>query len=220
MSWLRPGVQVPLATACSFAGLTLIVVRILNVDVLGGAVGDAGAVLTGVVSFFALRALVRTSDPFRARLRAIAWPPLLGAVLGASIDILMHVRDPDAALSFCGVHLYEMGLAEYLAVALMSAGVGVVGTIMIAPQVFLLAHERSRGDAARVDRFAQGLAASAWMLAALCASVAFTLARSHVGTTLLLSVTSVGLAAQLASRLQRTATHVRAAEPYRGGETS
>jgi hypothetical protein len=42
MSWLRPGVQVPLATACTFGSLAAIILWLLRVDQLCRRAADAG----------------------------------------------------------------------------------------------------------------------------------------------------------------------------------
>jgi hypothetical protein len=216
MSWLRPGVQVPLATACTFGSLAAIVLKVLRVDQLWRPAADSGVVAAVILTFGALRLLGRTRDPHTARVRAVAWPPVIAAIVGLAVDWLLHLGLPDARLTFDGLRLSSLGPAEALAVGIFSADFGLLGSLVLAPQVCLLMRARERGDIAEVARVTRSLSLAAWGLAFAAATVALTVVREAGAAWVVEAIGSVGLAGQLllTRRRERTAP-VAAPAPYR-----
>jgi hypothetical protein len=215
MSWLRPGVQVPLATACTFGSLAAIVLQALRVEELWRPAGDAGVVVAAGLSLLAVRLLARTDDPDKARVRAIAWPPALAGIVGAIVNCLIHLRFPHAELSFEGVSLSDLGPAEPLAVGMLSACVGLAGSLLLAPQVWLLARARARGEVAEVARVARGLAVTAWALAFVASAAAHFVAREPRLPTALFALASAGLLGQLFLMRREQLVAAPSMGPYR-----
>jgi hypothetical protein len=215
MSWLRPGAQVPLATACTFGAMTAIVLRVLGVGDLWARAGDAGVAIGAVLSLGALRLLARTDDADRARIRAIAWPPALAGIVGAAVNCILHLRFPRAELAFEGLSLSDLGPVEPLAVGVLSAFAGLMGSMVLLPQVWLLARARDRDDGAAIARVARGLAVTAWALAFVTSAVARLVARQPWAPAVLFVIASFGLLGQTLLLRRERALPMPVTGPYR-----
>jgi hypothetical protein len=215
MSWLRPGVQVPLATACTFGAMTAIVLRVLRVGDLWARAGDAGVTIAAVLSLGALRLLARTDDADRARIRAIAWPPAIAGIIGAAVNCILHLKFPRAELAFQDLSLSDLGPAEPLAVGMLSAGAGLLGSLVLVPQVWLLARARASDDAAKVARVARSLAVTAWALAFVTSAAARLVARQPWAPAFLFLIASLGLVVQALLLRRERAVPMPVSGPYR-----
>jgi hypothetical protein len=178
VSWLRPGFQVPLATACTFAAIASIVLRALGIDRFGEEAAEVGVVVSVLLSWLAIRALARTLHPGRARWRALAFPPALGVAVALTTDLLL-ARLPFHSMEFAGWELERLGPAEPLAVAAFGAGVGLLGSAILTPQAWLLARTRSQSETAAFERVTKVLAvAGPPVMAALVGGGAAVLTRA------------------------------------------
>jgi hypothetical protein len=212
---MRPGVQVPLATACTFASLAAIALRLLRIGALWRPAGDLGVAVAALLSLGALRLLARTDDADKARVRAIAWPPALAGLVGVVVDLALHARFPRAELAFEELPLSDLGAGEPVAVGMLSACVGLFGSLVLAPQVWLLARTRERGDAADVTRMARSLAVAAWALALVAGAVSLLAAREGRAPVAVFCLASAGLLAQLVVLRGERTVAMPATGPYR-----
>lgn len=164
---LRPSVQVSTGNACAFAGTAAIAMHLVGTASLSKAAVPVGVLLTGVAALGAMLALfTRLTDAHRARVQAVLGPPLVGALVGMLIDGGIRAANPTMRIGFAGIALGG-GLAEFVAVAVLSAMVGLVGVAIVLPQVNALACTRE-GDAQGGPHSAHAagsLALRAWVTA-------------------------------------------------------
>jgi hypothetical protein len=218
---LRPGVQVPLANACAFAGVAALVMHVVRTAEFFEVAFPVGVALTAVASLVVMRLLfARSSDSHRAFVQAVMWPPLMGACVGAAVDLCLRSDRPKMSLSFLGADLGG-GVPETVAVALLSGLAGLLGTAIVLPQVLLVerAREGAGDGGSRLMRAAFRLAVIAWATAFTIASLATLLARREEGaaTAVLVVACALGVAGQAArARLaSESVTRVAPAAPYR-----
>jgi hypothetical protein len=206
---------VPLATACTFGSLTVIVLRLLRVEQLWRPAADAGVTAAAVLTFGTVWLLARTRDPDSARVRAIAWPPVLAGIVGATVDWLLHLRLPHAELAFDGVSLSYLGPAEPFAVGMLSASFGILGSLVLAPQLWVVMQARERGDGAEVARVTRSLVVVAWGLAFVAAAVALAVMREPRAPWVLAAIASLGLVGQATLLRRNRVAPMPATGPYR-----
>ncbi len=83
----------------------------------------------------------RSPDTRVARVRALVLPPLVGLVVGGGADAAMHYGNHAMSLSLAGVELGG-GASELLVIGLLSGSAGLLGALLLVPQI--LALERAR----------------------------------------------------------------------------
>jgi hypothetical protein len=224
---LRPGLQVPLANACAFAGIAALVMHGMRTAALSDDAFPAGVGVVGLASLVVMRLLFgRARDAHGARMHALFWPPVLGGAAGAVVHVT--TCNPRVGLSIAGVWLGG-GVPEIVAVASLSAFAGLLGAAVLVPQVLVIARARGEdcgggegGEAghagARLARLADRLARATWGLACVLAGAAYVVARpGEIATaSALAAVTVAGLAAQIArAGLGRAGPASVPAAPYR-----
>lgn len=131
-----------------------------------------GVIVAGLVSLLVLRLVfVGSPDAHRARVRAVLWPPIVGAVVGIAADACMHL-DGGVSLSFAGVELGG-GEPELMAIAVLGAIAGTAGIALVLPQVVVLHRSRLLDPtASRIALAADRLGVVTWGVASLLAMVA------------------------------------------------
>jgi hypothetical protein len=140
---------------------------------------SVGVVVAALGSLAVLRVLfTRSKDSHGARTRAVLWPPLVGALVGAAADGCMHLDAVGVSLSIAGTDLGG-GVSEMVAIALFSAIAGFIGTGLLLPQVVVLARagEAPEGAIARLAGLAERLAVFVWGVAFGLAALTCVLAR-------------------------------------------
>jgi hypothetical protein len=130
---------------------------------------------------------------------AFLWPPVIGALVGATVDRGMCLGRPEMSLAFLGVPLGG-DVMEVVAVAVLSGLAGVLGTTLLLPQIVVIARAKAATDdaSARLTRLAVRLAQAAWAIAFVIAATSFLIAprteRSAASTLLVAAV--IGLFGQ------------------------
>ncbi len=217
---LRPGIQVPLANAVACGGLAALVMHVGRTAQLRQGAFSVGLVAASLGSLVAMSIVFRwTKDPDRARAQAFLWPPLVGALVGATADLCLHVGRSPVSLSIAGFGLGG-GADETVMVAFLSSFVGLLGTALLWPQIQVLARARDATTErdARVAALAEWLALSVWGVALGVALLANGLAtvREHGATWPLVLVGTLGLLGQcLRAAGIRGAVARGAPAPYR-----
>jgi hypothetical protein len=217
---LRPAVQVPVANACAFAGIAAIVMHFLATAQLSPVAVPSGVALTGVASLAVMRLLfTRSTDVHRSRVHAVLWPPLLGAIVGTAVDLGMRLGHPHMRIGFAGISLGG-GVAEAVAVAVLSAIAGILGTAIVLPQVNTLARARASDarSGAHVAHAAGALALRAWASALAIGALACALAAPGevAAPAVIAALGALGLASQGAhAQLARESDLDVACGPYR-----
>jgi hypothetical protein len=218
LRFLRPGLQVPLANACAFAAIAALVMHFMRSVALSDAAFPAGVGFVALASLLVMRLLFgRARDAHGARMAALFWPPVIGGVAGAVVHVA--ACDPWVGLSIAGVWLGG-GVPEVVAVASLSGLAGLLGAVLLLPQVVVIARARADEDeaGARLGRLAERLARATWGAACVLAGAAYVVARSGeiVTTCVLGALGAMGLAAQVAKTSLARAESVRLpAAPYR-----
>jgi hypothetical protein len=216
---LRPGVQVPLANACACGGLAALVMHVGRTSEMRGEAFPVALAVASCASLVVMRVLfIQTNDPRQARIQAFLWPPLVGAIAGAVADVCMHVGGWTVNLSILGTEL-DGGVAETLVIAILSAFAGLVGTVLLLPQIRAL--ERARfvtKEPVGLVTLADRLALLTWAAALGIGVVALVLARVREvdGAVALVTVATVGFLA-LCARVWRVRDAVApmSSTPYR-----
>jgi hypothetical protein len=177
----RPALQVPLAIACVFACVAELVLHRLGVAGLAPMAFAGGVLLTGAVSAIVVRLHVRCATTEATWSLAILWPPIVAALVGAAVDLIMHWQNHQLALSFEG---WELGgrmhdpVSELGDVAVLSAFVGLAGTIALwSINALVVWAENDRVPARQADR-REWVACAVWAVA-----FALSLAARAVATT-------------------------------------
>lgn len=220
LSVLRPGLQVPLANACAFGGVAALVMHVMRTAAFAPPAFPVGVALVAGASVVVMRLLFGgPADAHRARVQAFLWPPLVGALVGASIDCAMNLASPQLRFAFLGEPLGG-GPMEAVAVGLLTGLAGLLGTALLLPQIAAIARARAAADedAARLTRIAERVTAATWAAALGIAAVsAIIAARDEVATaTGLVIVAAIGFAAQVMKpRLARESLARAVALPYR-----
>lgn len=217
---LRPGVQVPLANACAFGALAALVMQAMRTAELSPEAFPTGVALVAGASLLLMRLLfVRTSDAHRARVHAFLWPPVIGALVGATVDRGMCLGRPEMSLAFLGVPLGG-DVMEVVAVAVLSGLAGLLGTALLLPQIVAIARAKwaTGDDAARLSRLAVRLGQAAWAIAFVIAATSFLVARGpeRIAASTLLLAAGIGLCGQTVKLwLSREKPIALATLPYR-----
>jgi hypothetical protein len=217
---LRPGVQVPLANACAFGGIAALVMHAMRTAALSAEAVPAGVALVAGASLLLMRLLfVRSTDAHRARVHAFVGPPMIGALVGATVDRGMCWERPQMGLAFLGMPLGG-DVMEAVAVAVISGLAGLLGTALLLPQIVVIAHAKTASDdaAASLTRLAVRLAAATWAIAFAVGVLTDLIARGseRITARTLLIAAAVGLCSQAVRwRLDRERPIRSSAVPYR-----
>jgi hypothetical protein len=224
----RPSVQVPLATAWAFAAVAALVMHALHLVLLWPCALPFGVALAAGLSFFAMQRLFRGSGApqldaggrlpaeVRARFRVIAWPPMLAAVVGLTVDLGLRIQRPNAALCFLGLRL----VPEALDVAMLSAAAGALGTAVLLPLTLWFQRTRAlidEDDFERREDVAKQLAVWTWAVGLVVSAANLALAeRAERSTGVALSaVALMGAAGALLARRRSDAAQRVLQSPYR-----
>jgi hypothetical protein len=216
----RPGVQVPLANACAFGGIAALVMHLMRTVDLTEEAFPAGVALVVGASLVVMRLLFgRSTDAHLARVQGLLWPPFIGCIVGASVHAGLCLGRPYMDLSIAGVHLGG-GVAEVVAVAVLSGLAGLLGAALLLPQVMVVVRARAaaRDAGVQLALTAARLAVAVWGIALGLSVLACGLARgTELGTSAtLVAVAALGLSGQgLCAWLARQPVLQPAAAPYR-----
>jgi hypothetical protein len=217
---LRPGLQVPLANACAFGGVAALVMHVMRTAELSPEAFPVGVALVAGASLLLMRLLfVRSSDAHRARVHAFLWPPVIGALAGATVDRAMWLGHPEMRLAFLGVP-FGGDVMEVVAVAVLSGFAGLLGTALLLPQIVVITRAKAATDdaGAHLSRLAVRLAQAAWAIAFAIAATSFVIARGteRSATSTHLVAAGIGLFGQTVRVwLSREKPIALATVPYR-----
>jgi hypothetical protein len=89
-----------------------------------------GVVLAGAGSALMIHRRLRGVTGKAAWRRAILWPSVVAALVGAAVDWFMHSQNGGLALSFAG-YQFSGGLYELVEVSAFAASAGLLGTFIV-----------------------------------------------------------------------------------------
>jgi hypothetical protein len=166
-----------------------------------------------------LRALFgRSPDTRVARVRALVLPPLVGSIVGVAADAAMHCGNHAMSLSLAGVDLGG-GASELLVIWLFSGLAGLLGALLLVPQVLALERARLQTEIGTPEAaaVAERLGVVAWAVALGLALLAWALAGpSEITVVSVLAAASVaGVMGQWVRASRAPACGAIAAGPYR-----
>jgi len=110
--------------------------------------------------------------------RALVLPPLVGAIVGGGADVAMHCGDHAMSLSLAGVDLGG-GAGELLVIGLASGSAGLLGALLLVPQVLAIERARLESEMATPEA---ATAAAADQLGVLAWGVALALTQGGGGS--------------------------------------
>ncbi len=187
------------ALACGHRG---VVPRIPASFAIGVELACAGSLVMLHVLFG------RSPDTRVARVRALVLPPLVGLVVGGGADAAMHYGNHAMSLSLAGVELGG-GASELLVIGLLSGSAGLLGALLLVPQVLALERARLETEMGTPEAAAaaERLGVVAWAVALGLAVLAWALARpSEIDVVrVLVAASATGVAGQWL-RASRTRT--------------
>lgn len=216
---LRPAAQVPLANAVGCTAIAALVMHFGRTALMFPASFTLGVELACAGSLVMLRALFgRSPDTRVARVRALVLPPLVGSIVGVAADAAMHCGNHAMSLSLAGVDLGG-GASELLVIWLLSGLAGLLGALLLVPQILALERARLQTESGTPEAAAaaERLGVVAWTVALGLALLAWALARpSEIDVVRVLVAASLaGVAGQWVRASQARSCTATAAGPYR-----
>ncbi len=216
---LRPAAQVPLANAVGCTAIASLVMHFGRTAQMFPASFTIGVELACAGSLVMLRALFgRSPDTRVARVRALVLPPLVGSIVGVVADGAMHCGNHAMSLSLAGVDLGG-GASELLVIWLLSGLAGLLGALLIVPQILALERARLETELGTPEAAAaaERLGVVAWTLAFGLALLAWALARpSEIDVVrVLVAASAAGVAGQWVRASRGRTSASIATGPYR-----
>lgn len=216
---LRPAAQVPLANAFACTAIAALVMHFGRTAQMLPASFVIGVEIACAGSLVMLHVLFgRSPDTRVARVRALVLPPLVGLVAGGGADAAMHYGNHAMSLSLAGVDLGG-GASELLVIGVLSGGAGLLGALLLVPQVLALERARLETEMGTPEAAAaaERLGVIAWAAALGLALLAWVLARpSEIDVVrVLVAASATGVAGQWARASRARTCASVAAGPYR-----